>query len=290
MVELQADDGLLFASVPENVTRDVAGNKNLASNFLQVRHYSMPLISSVVSAFTTASFVLTSITAGFLTISTASLQSVGTFTRSSSFLVFDPARNLLRILSHIQVFALCRWLVVRLPVEFYEFARHLQWTIPYFSVPWETEPMNLFMISSNPFGTSNFITNAPANIANKLFVKSSNLAASVYGSPLTSSEYQQYFENAYLQSENMKPEAEYILDSQHSTGWTEFYRSMFWLAVICGGLLVLHIFLLIVLKFGKRNSEKHKIHGALTFPRFEIFLIFLALPNLCKSSAVLIQG
>lgn len=54
--------------------------------------------------------------------------------------------------------------------------------------------------------------------------------------------------------------------------------------------MVLHAFLLIVLKFGKRNSEKHTIHGALTFPRFEIFLIFLALPNICKSSAVLIQG
>lgn len=38
MVELQADDDLVFISVPENVTRDVAGNKNLASNFLQVRH------------------------------------------------------------------------------------------------------------------------------------------------------------------------------------------------------------------------------------------------------------
>ncbi|XP_027903881.1 uncharacterized protein LOC114163770 isoform X2 [Vigna unguiculata] len=284
MVELLADDGLVFVSVPENVTRDVAGNKNLASNFLQVRHYSMPLISSVVSAFATASFVLTSIAAGFLTISSASLQSVGTFTRSSSFSVFDPARNLLRILSHIQVFALSRWLAVKLPVEFYEFARHLQWTIPYFTVPWESEPMNLFMVSSNPFGTSKANNKAPEIIPNKL-VKSLNFAASVYGSPLTSSEYQQYFE-----SENLKPEAEYVLDSQHSSGWTEFYRSMFWLAVICGGLMVLHAFLLIVLKFGKRNSEKHTIHGALTFPRFEIFLIFLALPNICKSSAVLIQG
>ncbi|KOM40435.1 hypothetical protein LR48_Vigan04g063300 [Vigna angularis] len=277
MVELLADDGLVFVGVHENVTRDVAGNKNLASNFLQVRRYSMPLISSVVSAFATASFVVTSIAAGFLTISTASLQSVGTFTRSSSFLVFDPARNLL-------VFALSRWLAVKLPVEFYEFARHLQWTIPYFTVPWENEPMNLFKVSSNPFGTSKVINKAPATIPNKL-VKSLNLAASVYGSPLTSSEYQQYFE-----SENMKPEAEYILDSQHPSGWTEFYRSMFWLAVICGGLMVLHAFLLIVLKFGKRNSEKHTIHGSLTFPRFEIFLIFLALPNICKSSAVLIQG
>ncbi|XP_027368449.1 uncharacterized protein LOC113874415 isoform X2 [Abrus precatorius] len=285
VVELQADDDLVFVSVPENVTRDVAGNKNLASNVLQVRHYSVPLISSVVSAFATASFVLTSIAAGLLTISTASLQSVCTFMRSSSFLIVDPSRNLFRIMSHIQVFALSRWLAVTLPVEFYEFARHLQWTIPYFPVPWEAEHMNLFMVGSSPFGSFNFITKASATIPNTRLNKNLSFAASVYGSPLTSLEYQQYFE-----SQNMKPEAEYILDSQHYSGWTEFYRSMFWLAVICGGLLVLHAFLLIILKFGKRNSEKRRIHGALTFPRFEIFLIFLALPCICKSSAVLIQG
>ncbi|CAI8610154.1 unnamed protein product [Vicia faba] len=75
ILELQADDDLVFVSVPENVTRDVSGNKNLASNVLQVRHYSVPLISSVISAFTTATFALTSIVAGLLTISTASLQS-----------------------------------------------------------------------------------------------------------------------------------------------------------------------------------------------------------------------
>ncbi|CAI8616590.1 unnamed protein product [Vicia faba] len=75
ILELQADDDLVFVSVPENVTRDVSGNKNLASNVLQVRHYSVPLISSVISAFTTATFMLTSIVAGLLTISTASLQS-----------------------------------------------------------------------------------------------------------------------------------------------------------------------------------------------------------------------
>lgn len=72
--------------------------------------------------------------------------------------------------------------------------------------------------------------------------------------------------------------------------WTYFYRSMFWLAVIGGGLMVLHAFLLIILKFVKRNSEKHRIYGALIFPRFEIFLIFLALPGICKASAVLIKG
>ena len=55
---------------------------------------SVPMISSVISAFATASFVLTSLAAGLLTISAASLQSVGTFMRSSSFLIVDPARNL----------------------------------------------------------------------------------------------------------------------------------------------------------------------------------------------------
>ncbi|XP_004501911.1 uncharacterized protein [Cicer arietinum] len=285
IIEIQENDDKVFVSVPENVTHDVAGNKNLASNVLQVRHYSSPLISSVISAFATATFVMTSFAAGLLTISTASLQSVDTFTRSSSFLIVDPARNLFRILCHIQVFALARWLSVKLPVEFYEFSRHLQWTIPYFSVPWESGPMSLLMVGSSPFGISNSFTKTSATMPSTLLGNNLNYAASVYGSPLTSSEYRQYFE-----SEVMNPEAEYILDSQHSSGWTYFYRSIFWLAVICGGLMVLHAFLLIILKFRKRNSERHRTYGALIFPRFEIFLLFLALPGVCKASSGLIRG
>lgn len=38
MVEIQADDDIVSVSVPENVTGDVAGNKNLPSNILRVRH------------------------------------------------------------------------------------------------------------------------------------------------------------------------------------------------------------------------------------------------------------
>ncbi|CAJ2642179.1 unnamed protein product [Trifolium pratense] len=237
IVELQADDDLVFVSIPENVTHDIAGNKNLASNVLQVRHYSVPLSSCVISAFATATFALTSIAAGLLTISTASLQSVDTFARSSSFLIVDPVRNLFRTLCHIQVFALARWLSAKLPVEFYEFSRHLQWTIPYFSVPWESGPMSLFMVGSSPFGSSNSFTKTSATIPNMLLLgQNLNYGASVYGSPLTSSEYRRYFE-----SENMKPEAEYILDSQHSSG-------------------------------------------------FEIFLLFIALPGICKASSGLIKG
>lgn len=95
---------------------------------------------------------------------------------------------------HIQVFALSRWLTVKLPVEFYEFSRHLQWTIPYFSVPWEAGQMNLFMVASGPFRSSSSFAKALASIPNKLLDRNLNFAAAVYGSPLTSSEYQQYFE------------------------------------------------------------------------------------------------
>ena len=36
--EIRADDDVVSVNVPENVTGDVAGNKNLASNILRVRH------------------------------------------------------------------------------------------------------------------------------------------------------------------------------------------------------------------------------------------------------------
>ncbi|KAL4348658.1 hypothetical protein GQ457_17G027130 [Hibiscus cannabinus] len=55
--EIRADDDVFSISVPENVTGDVAGNKNLASNVLRVRHYTIPVISSVISIFVTAVFL-----------------------------------------------------------------------------------------------------------------------------------------------------------------------------------------------------------------------------------------
>ncbi|XP_054821268.1 uncharacterized protein LOC129320105 [Prosopis cineraria] len=285
IIELQADDSVVSINVPENVTHDIAGNKNLASNVLQVRHCKIPLISKVISAFATASFGLTSLAAGLLTVSTASLQYYGAFSRSSSFLTVDPARSLFRIICYIQIFALSKWLSVKLPVEFYEFAKNLQWTIPYLLVPWETRNIHLLLVGSSPFGSSNpFVSKVPAKIPNMKLIDKLINSAPVYGSPLTSSEYQLYFENP-----NVQPKAEFISDSQHSSGWMDFSRSMFWLVVIFGGLVILHAFLLLILKFRKRNSEKPKEYGALTFPRFEIFLLFLSLPGICKASTALIR-
>lgn len=38
VIETQAENDTIAISVPENVTQDVAGNKNMASNVLQVKH------------------------------------------------------------------------------------------------------------------------------------------------------------------------------------------------------------------------------------------------------------
>lgn len=65
---------------------------------------------------------------------------------------------------------------------------------------------------------------------------------------------------------------------------------MFWLALISGSLIFLHLLLLLILKFKKKTADKHSSYGALTFPRFEIFLLVLALPCICQASAALIRG
>ncbi|WCJ36094.1 hypothetical protein M5689_017313 [Euphorbia peplus] len=290
VAQIHADGDFVSINVPQNVTGDVAGNKNLASNVLLVRHYCVPRVSSLISGFATAIFVATSLASGLLTVSTASLQSVGAFSKPTSLLNSNPARIIFRIVCFIQVFALSRWLGVALPVEYYEFARGIQWSIPYFNLPWENGGIRPIMWASNSSSIphSSYISRFHDLGSSQNFLleeESLSVAASVYGLPLTPMEYKSFFE-----IENMNPEAEYISDPQNSNGWRVFGRSMFWLAVIGGSLILLHALLFFLLKFRKKNSEKPRNYGALTFPRFEIFLIILALPCLSEASAALVRG
>ena len=62
---------------------------------------------------------------------------------------------------------------------------------------------------------------------------------------------------------------------------------MFWLAIIGGSLILLHALLLTILKFRKQSQRGY---GVLAFPRFEIFLVNLAVPSICEASAALIRG
>ncbi|KAK4844049.1 hypothetical protein QYF36_015788 [Acer negundo] len=107
ITEIKVDNDIVYVNVPENVTGDVAGNKSLPSNVPQVRHYSVPVISCVISAFVTAVFWATSLLRGC-----------------------SPCQ--------LQVFYLLKHFQVTLPDEYYEFTRGLQRSIPYFNLPWET--------------------------------------------------------------------------------------------------------------------------------------------------------
>lgn len=61
---------------------------------------------------------------------------------------------------------------------------------------------------------------------------------------------------------------------------------MFWLAVVGGGLTLLHILTILFLKWRSKTA----LYGALSFPRFELFLLLLALPAVCQASAFIIRG
>ncbi|XP_010546000.1 PREDICTED: uncharacterized protein LOC104818213 isoform X2 [Tarenaya hassleriana] len=281
IVYIQANTSQVTVKIPENVTEDVAGNKNLASNILEVRHYSMPVISSVSSLVSTSIFLATSFVSGLLTLSTANLQSLGAFPRPSPLLTSDPTRILFRTACHIQFFALSRWLPVTFPVEYYEFVRGIQWIIPYFPLPWEAKHNEQIMVASNPHnGPYSFLSETLNNKQTEMNTES------VFGLPLTAVEYRWFFETP-----NLKPEAERFLDQWHSSVWRDFYRIMFWIAVIGGSLVVLHLLLYLILKFKQRNSEKKKMSfGAFVFPRIELFLLILLLPSVCKAGRSLIQG
>ncbi|KVI06308.1 uncharacterized protein LOC112509183 [Cynara cardunculus var. scolymus] len=281
-LEIQPTEDTVFVHVPENVTTDVAGNKNLASNTLKLLHYSVPAASLVLSCSATAAFVLTALVATLLTISTASLQNYGAFATSSLLLTSNPARIIFRIVCHIQIFALSGWLAVPLPIEYSEFLKGLRWSIPYFRLPWENGyvkpiwPMNPHAYGSKTADLGIHKTELKATTLDK--------PDSVYGLPLTAMEYKSFFE-----SQNVMPEAEYIADPSDSDGWRDFNRSMFWLAVISGGLIILHILFLLILKLRKKK-EKENTYTSVIFPRFEIFLVILAVPCVSAASAALLKG
>lgn len=96
------------------------------------------------------------------------------------------------------MFALSRWLAITLPVEYYELARGLQWSIPYFNLPWERGDIHSVMVGSN--SPKDRLFRVP-EVHDSIFFKglqpeagSMDSNAKVYGLPLTPMEYTSYFE------------------------------------------------------------------------------------------------
>ncbi|KAJ7514137.1 hypothetical protein O6H91_23G029700 [Diphasiastrum complanatum] len=106
--------------------------------------------------------------------------------------------------------------------------------------------------------------------------------ASMFGPPLSASEYLRYFEN---QTSNLQQSLGDFSRSKN-TGWKNFERNMFWLAVASGALIIGHILLLMFLRWRTKTS----LRGSLSIPRFELFLLILALSCLCQASSFIIRG
>ncbi|KAF3784447.1 hypothetical protein EJ110_NYTH30086 [Nymphaea thermarum] len=243
---------------------------------------SVPGASVALSTITTAAFALTSLAAGLLTASTAGLYSFGAFSKPLPPHISDPSRNLIRTACHIQVFALSKFLPVSLPVEYYELVRGLQWSIPYLTLPWETEHNNS-ELTSVVMPLTKLCERRPQSLTK---LKSNSMKAGALAKRLSPMEYASLFE-----SQNMIPEAEYFVGGRTSLGWKEFKRNMFWLAVIGGCLVLLHASALFILKLKRRNLKVNfKSYGAVVPPRFEFFLIILSLPCICQAAVSLIKG
>ncbi|CAD6332593.1 unnamed protein product [Miscanthus lutarioriparius] len=329
-LQIQAVDKLVSVQVAENAAQDVAGNPNLASDRLQVRHYSVPASSSWIAAITTVIFLTTAAVATLLTVSTSSLVASGAISRPSAYMISEPSRNVLRMACHIQIFALSRWLSVNLPIEYYEFAKGIEWSIPYMRLPWEGPAADPFLgystmpaiayselLGRSAVGTANisypraqgqpmmptqiipsdpvFPTEIPEDRKPTPPMQTPRDATPVMpvqtplpldGMPLTAMEYRSFFENP-----DMKPEAQIIMKLQDLDGWKYFSRNMFWLGVIGGGLILLHLLTLLYFKLRYRDGEQRQhCYGALVLPRLEIMVVVLAMPCVAQAAAALIRG
>lgn len=62
--------------------------------------------------------------------------------------------------------------------------------------------------------------------------------------------------------------------------------NMFWLGVAGGSLLTTHLLILVFLRWRTGTT----VHGVLSVPRFELFLLILMIPCMCQSSVFIIRG
>ncbi|KAG9445995.1 hypothetical protein H6P81_012123 [Aristolochia fimbriata] len=312
---LSGTENVVTVFVPEGRANDIAGNLNLASNQLEVRHYSVPAISVALHSFITVGLLATSLAAGVLALSTASLAALGDLNSSPvNIALSDPSRNLLGMAGHMQVFVFSNWLSTSLPVEYSETTKGLSWIIPREKLPWNNasplwpdypsayEKSSTILNMPRGFSSIEFNSSCTSPIfkAKKTFQeypscqnpcraefgelhRRHNVSVKdvPYGLPLESFEYFVYF----LRGEPLSA-ASVVKKLEHYTGWIDFKMNAFWVAVAGGGLTAIHILVVVFLRCRTRTN----MHGVLLIPRFELFLLILVLPCICQASGFLLRG
>ncbi|XP_010660753.1 uncharacterized protein LOC104881649 isoform X1 [Vitis vinifera] len=297
-------------TIPAGKVNDISGNRNLASNRLEVKHYLVPEISIAFHSFVTAGVLATSLAAAVLSLSSANLGAVGTLaTGSTNIIVSNPSMNLHGMVGHLQVFVLSDWFSVGLPIEYSETTKGLRWLIPREKLPWKKEnpsiwPNHFFLAEKKlAMEFSSFSVALPSperayhsvdfNLTNLQFPARTGPKASwfrehnismeniAYGSPLNFSEYLIYFLRGEPLSAN-----NVVKRMENYKGWEDLEMNLFWLGVGGGSLIIIHILILIFLRWRTGTSA----HGILSVPRFELFLLILMLPCISQSSAFVIRG
>ncbi|KAF5206955.1 transmembrane protein [Thalictrum thalictroides] len=298
--------------VPEGKVKDVAGNQNLASNRIEVRQYSPPAISVALHSFVTAGLLATSLAAAVLSLSSTNLGAVGAITSGTTdVVVSNPSMNLLGMVGHLQVFVFSEWILMNQPIEYSETTNGLRWLIPREKLPWKKEnvanhdfpgrhnklsmkPRTLsvgFFDKKGGDHTMELNSNSSSHLQN--FQSPIELAPEVgrpngqqnismrstsYGELLQSYEYSIYF----LREEPFSA----LVKKESYTGWKDFEMNMFWLGVASGSLLLIHLLILLFLRWRTGSL----FHGNLSVPRFELFLLIFMIPCISQASAFVIKG
>ncbi|KAG2405235.1 uncharacterized protein HKW66_Vig0044900 [Vigna angularis] len=137
-LSVQAVTKEVSVTIPAGKVTDISGNENLASNQLDIKHYSTPAISIALYSFINAGTIATSLVAAMLSLSSANLEALSILALGGpSSPVSNPSINLQGMVGHLQVFALTSWFSTNQYIKYSETTRNLWWLIPHHKLPWK---------------------------------------------------------------------------------------------------------------------------------------------------------
>ncbi|KAI3843899.1 hypothetical protein MKX03_001749 [Papaver bracteatum] len=286
---LRGTESEISVLIPEGKANDISGNLNLASNQLEIRQYSTPAISALLHSFVTAGILATSLAAVVLTLSSTNLAAIGALSSGTSNIVIsDPSMNILGMVGHLQVFVFSDRMSRNLPLEYTEMTKGLRWLIPCEDLPWKKKKSYIW----NYYSLSNNENELSLNQQDELAIMNGSEISGLqelpnvstrntsYGQPLDSDEY-------FIHFMRQKPlAAMYLMAAENYTGWRDLEMNLFWLGIGCGGLLISHFLVVLLLTWRTGTS----VNWTLYVPRFELFLLILILPCISQSAAFVLRG
>ncbi|KAJ6302233.1 hypothetical protein OIU77_016342 [Salix suchowensis] len=304
---LAVAQNVVSITIPAGKVHDISGNQNLASNLLEVKHYSTPAISMALYSFVTSGVIATSLTAAALSLSTANLGAIRTLaTGDTDNFASKPSMNLHGFLGHLQVFVLSDWLSSSHPIEYSETTKGLRWLIPRQNLPWKDDgssimPNHVYMaeedlrilsleyhnwFNTNSTKSSNMEDQLPFQTEINLNFGwrhgyNTSMKSTPYGLPLNSREYLTYFLRGEPSSASIL-----IKETENYKGWQDLEKNLFWLGVGGGSLIIIHVLILLFLRWRTGAPAQ----GMFSVPRFELLLLILMLPCISQSSAFVMKG